>query len=152
MPHGRAFDNTAPRRAFGAVGLDHVSVASEDAEAAAQTWRATLGLVPGAPAEPADVPVRLIDVPAGNAFVQIAQALSPEHKVARWIAERGPGMYGIAIEVDNIDAAVRDLRAKGVYVSDPEYGVIPGTRVARIAREAANGVQVELVQRLPEVL
>ncbi len=151
-PQGRAYDNSAPRRAFAALGLDHVSVVTEDAAAAAETWRATLGLAPGDAAEPPGVAVRLVDVPAGNAFVQIAQALSPDHRVARWVAERGPGMYGIAIEVDDIDAAVRDLRGKGIYVSDPEYGVIPGTRVARIAREAANGVQVELVQRLPEVL
>ena len=41
-------------------------------------------------------------------------------------------MYSIADQVDDIDAAVRDLRAKGVLVSDAEYGAWPGTRVARI--------------------
>lgn len=151
-PQGRAFDNAAPHRAFTPIALDHVALAAEDAAATAATWKATLDLDAKAPVEPEGAPVRLIDIPAGNAFVQIMQALSGEHRVARWIADRGQGMYGIAIEVDNIDAAVRDLRAKGVYVSDPEYGVLAGTRVARIAREAANGVQVELVQRLPEVL
>ena len=54
--------------------------------------------------------------------------------------------------IDDVDAAVRDLRAKGVSVTDPEYGALPGTRVARIDRGDANGVSVQLVQKLPDVL
>jgi hypothetical protein len=61
-------------------------------------------------------------------------------------------MYAIAIQVDDIVAAVRDLRAKGVGVGDVEFGAWPGTRVARIDRRASNGVSVQLVQRLPDVL
>jgi hypothetical protein len=37
-------------------------------------------------------------------------------------------------------------------VSDSEYGAWPGTRTARIDPSSANGVNVVLVQRLPEIL
>ena len=36
--------------------------------------------------------------------------------------------------------------------SDVEFGTWPGTRIARIDRSQTNGVSVQLVQRLPDVL
>jgi hypothetical protein len=56
-------------------------------------------------------------------------------------------MHAIALTVDDLDAAVRDLRAKGVDVSDSAPGRDPGSRVAVITKESANGVPVMLVQR-----
>jgi methylmalonyl-CoA epimerase len=152
QPVGSAYDNAPPTRAFTATGLNHVALAVNDIAEAADTWQSTLDLTGGEPLDVPNAPMRIAAVPAGNAFVQLTQALSSEHRVAEWIAERGPGMFGIGIEVDNIDAAVSDLRAKGVMISDVEYGAWQGTRVARINRAAANGVQITLVQKLPDVL
>jgi methylmalonyl-CoA epimerase len=151
-PHGLAYDRGPERRAFRALALDRVTVATADAEAAASTWQKTLGLAVERVVEPEGQPLRLAAIPAGNAYIELAQPLSDRHRVAQWIAERGPGMYAIAIEVDDIDAAVSDLRAKGVLVSDVEYGAWAGTRIARIERTAAHGVSIQLVQRLPDVL
>jgi hypothetical protein len=61
-------------------------------------------------------------------------------------------MFALAIQVDDVDAAVRDLRAKGVPVTDAAYGAWPGTRVASIDAAATNGVSVQLVQTLPDVI
>ena len=152
LPQGAAYDNAPPKRAFRATGLDHVSLAVKDISEAAATWKATLDLNVDATTEAPNAPVRMARLPAGNAFVQLTQALSPEHRVASWIEERGPGMFGLAIEIDDIDAAVTDLRAKGVLVSDIEYGPWEGTRIARVNPSATNGVQMTLVQRLPDVL
>jgi methylmalonyl-CoA/ethylmalonyl-CoA epimerase len=93
-----------------------------------------------------------VQIPAGNAFLAITQPLSEDHRVARAIAERGPGMYAIGVSVDNIDDAVRDLRAKGVFVSDAEYGIWPGTRTARVNPAAANEVNIVLVEKSPDLL
>jgi methylmalonyl-CoA epimerase len=151
-PVGAAYDNAPERRAFRALGLDHVALAVEDIDEAAVTWRNTLGLEVAEAIDAVNAPVRLAKLPAGSAFVQLTQALSPEHRLALGIGERGPGMYAVAVEVDNIDAAAADLRAKGVLVSDIEYGAWGGTRVARVNPSATNGVQMLLVQKLPDVL
>lgn len=151
-PQNEAYDSEPGRRAFTVTGLDSVVLAVEDIEEAARTWSSTLALEAAAPIDPPNELVRLARIDAGNAGVVLAEAASPEHRIARAIAERGPGMSSIAIEVDDVDAAVRDLRAKGVAVSDVEYGAWPGTRVAHIEAAAANGVPIALVQRLPDVL
>jgi methylmalonyl-CoA epimerase len=147
---GAAYDNAPQRRAFTSTGLDHVAIAVADTEAAAETWRSVIGIETeprlGAPSTKS----RIATLPGGETQVVLVQALQEQHPVAEWIAERGPGMYAIAIKVDDIVAAVRDLRAKGVAIGDVQQGAWAGTRVARIERSAANGVSVQLVERLAE--
>ncbi len=152
LPQNDAFDNAAGRRAYQITGLDSVTISTTDADGSAALWASTLGLEATRTLQPSMQPLRLVQLSAGNAFIELAQAFKPEHRLAETIADRGAGMYAISLSVDNIDAAVADLRAKGVLVSDIEYGLWPGTRIARVNKSATNGVQMQLVQRLPEVL
>ncbi len=153
-PHGMAYDNapaTADRpqaRAFHAVALDHVVFATADLEATAAKWAATLGLpvtetgtIDARGARPG---FRMAKLPAGNAFVELVQPLQPPTSTIQPPAQ---GMFSMSIEVDDLDAAVRDLRAKGVLVSDPAPGAWPGTRTAQVNKQAANGVPLQLLQR-----
>jgi hypothetical protein len=41
-------------------------------------------------------------------------------------------MYSVAIEVDDVDAAVHDLRERDIRVAGPEHGAWIGSRIARI--------------------
>jgi len=145
--HGEAYDNAPQQRAFTVTGLDHVVVSTSDIEQTLAKWSSTLELYASETIEPAGAHLRLSKLPAGNAYVELLQPLTPDHRVAQRIAERGQGMFSISLAVDDIEAAVRDLRAKGVEVSDAEPGVWPGTRVARVNKAAANGVSVQLLQK-----
>jgi catechol 2,3-dioxygenase-like lactoylglutathione lyase family enzyme len=151
-PQGAAYDNAPQRRAFRAVGLDHVALSTSDAPATAEKFRKILGLRPEAPVNASGQALRLVRVPTGETFVELQQPMNEEHRIAKAIAERGAGMYAVGIAVDNIDEAIRDLRTKGVFVSDAEYGVWPGTRTARVNPAAANGVNVVLVEHRPGVI
>ena len=146
-PHGMAYDNTPDRRAFTAKALDHVVVSTTDLDATAAKWASTLGLSASDGGQPSGARFRVAKLPAGNAFVELVQPLTQDHRITRTIAERGQGMYSISVEVDSLDAAVADLRAKGVQVSDPEPGIWTSTRVARINKSAANGVSIQLIER-----
>lgn len=146
-PQGLAHDNAPPRRAFNVQGIDHVVVSTPDVDATATKWRDTLGLTVAETRDPEFTRMRMAKLPAGNAFVELVQPLSGDSRLASAIAERGQGMLSISLAVDNLDAAVADLRAKGIQVSDIEVGSWPGTRVARITPDAANGVPIQLLQR-----
>lgn len=145
VAHGQAYDNSDGKRAFIATGLDHVVVSTSDLEATTATWSEILALYASDTLKPDGTGFRMAKLPAGNAFIELIQPLSPDHRIARTMAERGQGLYSISVRVDNLDAAVADLRAKGVPVSDIEAGVWPGTRIARIPKSAANGVSVQLI-------
>jgi methylmalonyl-CoA epimerase len=127
--------------------LDHVAVAVRDLEEAAQAWERNLGLKVERVFQPTGSNVRLASLPAGNAFLELAQPLTPDHRLAAFMDERGEGVFSLAIEVDDLEAAVAELRVRGVQVSDPEPGVWEGTRLARIGRESGHGVAIQLLQR-----
>ena len=60
---------------------------------------------------------------------------------------RGLAAHGADIAVIDLDAAVRELQAKGVDVSQPVAGPLPDTRIARIPPDAAHGVPLQLIER-----
>jgi methylmalonyl-CoA/ethylmalonyl-CoA epimerase len=142
-----AYDNAPQARAFNATGIDHVVIATPDLDATAAKWSATLGLAVSETATIDAAGFRMAKLPAGNAFIELITPLAADGRLAQMLTERGQGMSSMSIEVDDIEAAVRDLRAKGVLVSDPAPGAWPGTRTAQVNRQAANGVSLQLLQR-----
>jgi methylmalonyl-CoA epimerase len=128
--------------------LDHVVVAVRELDEAARAWERSLGLKVERVFELAGSNVRLARLPAGNAALELAQPLTPDHPVAAFMDERGEGVFSLAIEVDDLEAAVAGLRDRGVEVSDPEPGVWEGTRLARVSRRSAHGVAIQLIERL----
>ena len=127
--------------------LDHVVVAVKELEEAARAWEHNLGLKAEPVFEPAGSNLRLASLPTGNAFVELAQPLAPDHRLAAFVEERGEGMFSLSMEVDDLEAAVAELRGRSVDVSDPEPGVWEGTRVARISPQSAHGVPIQLIER-----
>lgn len=128
--------------------IDHLVIAVQDMEAAAAAWAQTFGLKAEPAYQPAGTHMELALLPVGEgAFLELVRPTTEEHRVARHIAERGEGLFSISLQVDDLDAAVRELREKGATVSDPEPGVLPDTRIARIPRDSAHGVAVQLIER-----
>ena len=127
--------------------LDHVVVAVRELEEAARAWERNLGLKAERVLEAAGSGVRLARLSVGDAFLELAQPLAPDHHLAAFMDERGEGMFSLSIEVDDLEAAVAELRGRGVQVSDPEPGVWEGTRLAHVSRESAHGVAIQLIER-----
>jgi methylmalonyl-CoA epimerase len=127
--------------------LDHVVVAVRELDEAANAWEHNLGLKAERASQPAGSGVKLASLPAGNAFVQLVQPMAADHALAAFMDERGEGMFSLSIEVDDIEAAVAELRGRGVQVSDSEAGMLEGTRIARISRQSAHGVEIHLLER-----
>ena len=130
------------------VVLDHVGIAVRDLDEALAFYRDVLGL----DVEPAeDVPsqgVRAHFVPAGAAALELLEATAPDSPIARFLQRRGPGLHHITLRVDDIDAAIARLKAKGARMIDesPRPGA-SGARVAFVHPASAHGVLVELRQQ-----
>jgi hypothetical protein len=63
----------------------------------------------------------------------------------RFLERKGEGFYNVALEVDDLDAAVAELTAKGVRVSEPVEAE-PGLRSAFVTMAATHGLSVQLVE------
>jgi methylmalonyl-CoA/ethylmalonyl-CoA epimerase len=129
------------------VDIDHIGIAVTDLDAAVEEYRRLLGLAPTHRERVEDQGVEEVLFPVGSSFIQLLGALGPDTPVGRSLERRGPGVHHVAYRVDDIEAALRHLRAEGARLIDEEPRA--GTRntlIAFVHPRAMGGVLVELVQ------
>jgi len=127
--------------------LDHIGIAVADLSAALAFYRDALGLEIEAPEDVASQRVRAHFIPAGGAALELLEATAEDSPIAKYVAKRGPGLHHITLRVDDIRAALAQLKEKGVRLIDesPREGA-HGSLVAFIHPASAHGVLVELKQ------
>ncbi len=129
--------------------IDHVVIATEDLADAAAKWERNLGLrVQERVSRPLGSGFDVARLPVGDAFVELVQPVEEKGRFAEQFRERGEGLFSISVEVDDLDGAVGYLRGKGARVSDPEPGIWPGSRVARVSQASTHGVSLQLIERM----
>ena len=126
--------------------LDHVGIAVADIRAATEFYRA-LGLDVESSEEVGTQQVRAHFIAAGEATLELLEATADTSPIARYLGKRGPGLHHITLRVDDIAAALAQLKARGVRLIDeqPRRGA-EGALVAFIHPASAHGVLVELKQ------
>ncbi len=127
--------------------LDHIGIAVADLSEALAFYRDALGLEIEAPEEVASQRVRAHFIPAGEGAIELLEATADDSPIAKFVANRGPGLHHITLRVDDINAALAQLKAKGVRLIDdaPREGA-HGSLVAFVHPASAHGVLVELKQ------
>jgi catechol 2,3-dioxygenase-like lactoylglutathione lyase family enzyme len=126
--------------------IHRITLAVRDAQAARATFERLFSVEArgGAMQVPA-FGIRTIDLQLGDDTLQVAAPLDAANPVMRFLERKGEGFYNIALEVDDLDAAVAELAALGVRVSEPSEAE-PGVRSAFVAMAATHGLSVQLVE------
>ena len=129
------------------VSIDHIGIAVANIDEALAFYRDALGLEVEAPEEVASQRVRAHFIPVGDSAIELLEATADESPIAKYVAKRGPGIHHITLRVDDIAAALAQLKARGVRLIDdvPRPGA-HGSQVAFIHPTSAHGVLIELKQ------
>jgi methylmalonyl-CoA/ethylmalonyl-CoA epimerase len=127
--------------------LDHIGIAVSNLDEALAFYRDALGLEVEAPEEVPSQRVRAHFISAGEAALELLEATADDSPIAKYVATRGPGLHHITLRVDDLAAALAQLKARGVRLIDesPRPGA-HGSLVAFIHPSSAHGVLVELKQ------
>jgi methylmalonyl-CoA epimerase len=127
--------------------LDHIGIAVSDLSASLALFRDALGLQVEPPEEVASQGVRAHFVRVGQSSLELLEATIPDSPIGKFIARRGAGLHHITLRVEDIRAALSEIRARGLRLVDeePRPGA-EGALVAFIHPASANGVLVELKQ------
>src|SRR5215510_2532103 len=127
--------------------LDHIGIAVSDLAAALAFYRDALGLDVEAPEEVVSQRVRAHFIPVGASNLELLEATAPDSPIARYVAKKGPGLHHITLRVEDIHAAVAQLKARGVRMIDevPRPGA-EGSTIAFVHPSATHGVLIELKQ------
>ena len=101
-------------------GSQRIGIAVSDLAAALAFYRDALGLEVEAPEEVAPQRVRAHFLPVGDAKLELLEATAPDSPIAKYVDKRGPGLHHITLRVDDIHAALAQLRARGAKLIDEQ--------------------------------
>lgn len=127
--------------------IDHVGIAIADVDQARRLYEDVLGLTLTREEVVTDQGVRTFFYPIAGVKLELLGSISPDGPIARHIEKRGAGLQHLAVEVDDIEAAIAELKSKGVRMLDdaPRKGV-ENTRIAFVHPKDTLGVLLELVE------
>ena len=126
--------------------IDHVGIAVKNLEAATATNKA-LGFEVEEIEEVEEQKVRVAMLPVGESRIELLEATSDDSAIAKFIAGRGEGIHHIAINVENIEEALKKAKDAGLKLIDekPRIGA-GGKKVAFVHPKSTHGVLLEFVE------
>lgn len=86
-------------------------------------------------------------LPCGETLVELIKPLTNEGWNAEYLEEQGPGIQHVAFEVEDLEAALDELKARGVdTMGDAPIPGAGGMRIAFLDPRAFGGILVELCE------
>ena len=127
--------------------VDHIGIAVKSLAESSKFYE-LLGLESTGTEEVAEQKVRVAFFPSGDSEIELLESTAPDGPIARYIEKNGEGIQHVALRVDNIEAALIELKEKGVRLIDekPRYGA-GGAKIAFIHPKATGGILLELSER-----
>lgn len=128
--------------------IDHLGIAVNSIEKGKNFWTDVLGLTLEGTETVEAQKVTTAFLPVGESEVELLESTAPDGPIAKFIEKKGEGIQHIAFRVDNIEAALAELKAKGIQLIDekPRLGA-GGAKIAFLHPKATSGVLVELCER-----
>lgn len=96
--------------------IDHIVIAVHDVEEAALLYTDTYNLAASEVLELSHLGLKAIKIDVGNAYIELAQPSKPDSPMAKFLAEKGEGLYLIAVQVDDLAATVKQLQDNGAKI------------------------------------
>jgi methylmalonyl-CoA epimerase len=130
--------------------IDHVAIIVRNIEEALAFYRDTLGIEPGAIKDVPTEQVRIAFLPMGGpggSEIELIEPLTPDSSLSRFLEKRGEGLHHICLEVDDIDAALAEMQARGAAVLDQHPRVAAEGRAIFLHPKGTHGVLLELIEK-----
>ncbi|MBO4725932.1 MAG: methylmalonyl-CoA epimerase [Firmicutes bacterium] len=130
--------------------VDHVGIAVENLDEALKFYEGVLGLKSTGKEVVEEQKVTVAFLPCGDSELELLESTTPDGPIARFIEKNGGrgGIQHVAVRVDNIEAAIKEVMDAGLKMLDekPRYGA-GGARIAFVHPKTTGGVLLELTER-----
>jgi methylmalonyl-CoA/ethylmalonyl-CoA epimerase len=127
--------------------IDHIGIAVKGLAESSKLYE-LLGIKSTGTEEIVEQKAKVAFFPVGDSEIELLQSTAPDGPIARYIEKNGEGIQHIALRVDDLEAALAELKAKGVRLIDekPRYGA-GGARIAFVHPKSTGGILLELSER-----
>ncbi len=128
--------------------LDHLGIAVANLDEAIRVYE-TLGLSCSQVETVPEQKVRTATFPLGETNLELLEPTEANSPIGKFLATRGGGIHHLALQVDNIEEKLLELKSLGLRLIDetPRIG-LGGSHVAFIHPQSTFNTLIELVQRL----
>ena len=148
---GLTYDNIAGLQKEDEVKIlkiDHLGIAVKSIDEGKKFWTDALGLEFEGTEIVVEQKVITAFFPVGESEVELLESTAPDGPIASYLEKKGQGIQHVAFRVENIEAALNELKEKGIRLIDekPRTGA-GGAKIAFLHPKSTNGVLVELCER-----
>ena len=127
--------------------IDHIAVLVDDLEKTLAFWRDGLGMEVSHQQDVPTEQARIAFLPVGDSEIELVQPTTDDSGLRRYLEKRGPGMHHVCLQVDDIEAMLARLKARGIeLINEAPRTSADGKKYAFIHPRSAGGVMVELYE------
>ncbi|MDD4722844.1 MAG: methylmalonyl-CoA epimerase [Acidaminococcaceae bacterium] len=129
---------------FKVICVDHVGIACKDLDKSKKFYTEVLGLSCTGEETVEEQHVKTVFIPCGETLLELLVATSPESAIAKYIEKNGQGIQHLAMRVDDINAAIADVQARGgIMIDKAPRGGAGGMEIAFV-HPKSTGILLEL--------
>jgi methylmalonyl-CoA/ethylmalonyl-CoA epimerase len=100
--------------------VDHIAIAVKDLAGEIVRYRDVLGLEYLGSEVVAEQKVTVAFFKINDMFIELLEPLGPDSPISAFIEKKGGGLHHLALEVDDIDAAIKRMQVKNVQMLNNE--------------------------------
>ena len=127
--------------------IEHIAVAVKSMDKMRDLLENKLGINMEYEEDLPEYHTKLAMYPVGDTYIELLESDHPQTETSEWITAHGEGLFHIFLEVEDIDASLSELKAKGISLIDekPRIGH-GGARIAFLNPESTGNVVIELAE------
>jgi methylmalonyl-CoA/ethylmalonyl-CoA epimerase len=125
--------------------VEHIAVAVESIQRSLGMMRDLFGLE--LEYEEQIGQTRLAMLPLGETYIELLEGTGPDSAVTTWVGEKGAGLFHICFEVEDIEGAIAELKAKNVKLQSETWRTgHAGSKIVFLDPAATGGCVIELAE------
>jgi methylmalonyl-CoA/ethylmalonyl-CoA epimerase len=125
--------------------VEHIAIAVDSIRQSLELMRDTFGIDVEYQEEIGQT--KLAMLPIGQTYIELLEGTGPDSGVTRWINEKGTGLFHICFEVDDIEGAIAELKAKNVKLqSDTWRTGHAGSKIVFLDAASTGNCLIELAE------
>ena len=133
------------------IKINHIAVVVEDVNTALNFWQNALGLPLHHVEHNEGEEVDIAFLPVGDSEIELIAPFTGTSGVAKYLAKKGAGLHHLCIEVDDIEAALKQIISAGAeMINDTPKTRPDGTLYAFVHPKSTGGVLLELYQMVKQ--
>ena len=127
--------------------INHIGIAVKNLEDSIPLYRDQLGMEFEGTEEVAEQKVKVAFLKIGESRIELLEPTADDSPIAKFLEKNGEGIHHMAYEVTDIEAALADLKEKGVRLIDEQpRHCAHGSLIAFLHPKATGGVLTEICQ------